>query len=321
MVVNAMFITTVAIVAILSSVFWVPFTAYKIGKKVGQKLIYHSFLRWVSSIAVFILSILFLVILSEVFIQLFLAVSGANPAVDFIANAILAPLIGLSTLIGLGILIHTLLQPTPQEVAARKRRRGSFIISALVVIGVLLVPYFFWQSVLAISSHNKKFAELIVLANLKSHCSPKNTSNCHELRPLPAVLQNKKIILASSTYAEFSPYELNYKQAVDLDVDGFVNFSSYKSAKTNFIAPQSGKSGYLQDKEYKIIRAVYSYKCSYCIDSSNFGYVVLENNGGYRFITFLDDFDSSSSSSKRIPWDQQLPFDGLGVDWFLESTE
>lgn len=312
------FSSIITIILIPLSIFGIPLLAYTVGKKVGHMLVPHRFLSWISSIISFILSTAILFTLSATLIQLFLASSVSSVLIDIIVNAILAPLMSFSIIIGFGFLIHALLQLNYKEADIEKKRKRPVVVTVLVVVGILFAPYFIWQGILNISSHNKKFAESIVLMNLKNHCPPKGIENCHELRPLPAVLQNKKIVLASSTYAEFEPYKLEYKEAANLDVDGFLSLSTYKFPGMDLVTPQSEKSGYLQDKEFKIIRAVYSYACSYCIDSSDSGYLVLENNSGYRFIAFLSDLDFSASTTKRVPWDQQVPFGKLETDWFLE---
>lgn len=308
------------VLTILLPSFGVPLIAYYIGKKVGQRLGSHGFLRWVGSIVAFILSILFLFAISESFIQLSLAaLGGSSISISLVTNVIVAPLLGFSSLVGIGFLIHTLLKLVPQKIEDKTKPKKPLLITFLVMFVLLVTPYLFWQGVLTVSSHNKRFAESIVIANLKDHCPPKNTDKCDELRPLPAVLQNKKIVMASSTYVEFDPYELQHRQLSSLDVVGFINIRPNKFPGEDIVSPQSDKSGYLSDKEFVIVRAVYSYVCEYCVDSSDGGYIILENATGYRFMAFLNSLDFSSTPTKKVSWDSQVPFDGLGKDWFLEN--
>ena len=313
------FLQIITVFGGMLSVIGIPLAAYYISKKISLTFVSHKFFQWIASITTFIFSVLFLSALLGALMEFFLVALGrSHTAVALIVNVILLPLTSFSTLVGFGFLVHTLLRTTPKETASGTGPKRHSAISVLVVIGIVLAPYLLWQGVLYLSSHNKKFAESIVSLNLKEYCPPNNSSNCEELRPLPAILKNKKIVMATSTYVEFSPYEVKYRQMSDIDVDGYINLSTYKSPGNHIVSPAEEKTGYLQDRYYSIVRAVYSYRCSYCFDSDDFGYLVLEDSSGYRFMAFFDDFATSTRSD--IPWDEQVPFQGLNVEWFLEAA-
>ena len=155
----------------------------------------------------------------------------------------------------------------------------------------------------------------MVKTSLEEPCNGK--SDCQEIRPLPEVLQGKKIVFNDDTNIMFNPYHSSSIDFHNLDVLGLIDTNN-NNFYVNIIDPLSGKYGALSDREYKIIRAVYSYKCSYCFDSSDLGYIVLEDSKGNRFEDVLDDHsDSFVGPWKNVPWDEQLP-ESLG---FWERNE
>ena len=189
-----------------------------------------------------------------------------------------------------------------------------------ILIGVLLIYSFGFTALVYLSRYSKPLAGFLITTHLKYSCSSWK-SGCDELRPLPKVLQNKKIIFGQNTNIEFDPYQ-GVRETSELDTEGFLGVSVNKLPWKDVVDPKLKKTGYLAEREYKIIRAVYHYNCSYCIDSSDYAYIVLEDSKGNRFISFLDEYDSSVSPAKDIPWDDQLPY-ALGKDkeWKLKDSD
>ena len=146
----------------------------------------------------------------------------------------------------------------------------------------------------------------LVNMSLNKNCNKK--SDCSELRLLPKPFQNKKIVFDDTANVFFDPYEnpsdLTYSE---LDVLGFLDVE-YNTFYKNFVLTPFKERGLLKEREYRIVRAVYHYKCFSCIDSSDISYMVLEDSQGNRFLTLLDDTDSSVSPGKNLSWDEYVPF-------------
>lgn len=312
--------TIIAVVAIVSCLVGVPWIAYHIGKKVGHLLIFYTFLRWTSSITAFIVSTLFLFVLSTSLIEISFATSGTSTlAIDIVVNVIIAPLLGFSSLIGIGFLIHTLLKSAPQKIEGATKPKKPLLKTLLILFALLFLPYLFWQTILNISSHNKKFAEFMVMQHLKHSCDGKEKKEgCDELLPIPKILQNKKIVFASSTLVEFDPYESQHRETASLDLVGLISASRYKPQEVLYVQPQDQRSGYLQEREFFIVRAVRSYACNWCIDSDDYEYLVLQDTTGNRFYGFLHYY---ATGKEEGTWDESVPFDGLGEAWFLEPIK
>jgi hypothetical protein len=183
----------------------------------------------------------------------------------------------------------------------------------IILIFIFIVITFFLFSTLILTSNRKFFKpviDFIVENSLEDSCNGK--SDCEEIRPLPKILQNKRIIFNDDTTVIFEPYHSSSIDFYNLDVLGSIDVErNYFFQDT--VDPLSGEYGALLEREYKIVRAVYSYKCSYCFDSDDLGYIVLEDSKGNRFIDILDDSDPSVTPWKDIPWDEQLPYN-LSLD-------
>ena len=179
-----------------------------------------------------------------------------------------------------------------------------FLFFIVYVIGLILL--------IELGKKNKEVGYFLVNHSLNNRCSYKK-SGCDELRPFPKALQDKKIVFNKNTNIEFEPFSKNERGLTDLDVLGFIDTNSHDFVQDNMIDPNLGKRGNLLEREYKIVRAVYHYNCSYCFDSSDYAYVVLEDLKGNRFTSILDDTDSSTVPGRDIPWDEQVPFE-IGVD-------
>lgn len=186
-------------------------------------------------------------------------------------------------------------------------RAGIIALIILFVVIPLVVSL-----LIQIGLRNKKVADFLVNYSLSVSCGS-GKSGCNELRPLPKVLQNKKIIFNKDTSIQFDPRYRPEIGLTDLDMVGSLNTNHLEVALRDMVDPSSGKLGYLLEREYKIIRAVYHYNCSYCIDSSDYAYVVLEDSKGNRFSSLLDHSDSSTTPWRDLPWDERVPYD-LGRD-------
>ncbi len=152
----------------------------------------------------------------------------------------------------------------------------------------------------------------MVNASLSNSCAS-GKSGCDELRPLPKILQNKKIIFNEDTSIRFDPRYRPELKMEDLDVLGSFNTNHLDFSRDSTVDPSLGERGYLAEREYKIVRAVYHYNCSYCVDSSDYAYIVLEDSKGNRFSSLLDDLDFSTEPARRVPWDERVPYD-IGRD-------
>jgi hypothetical protein len=158
------------------------------------------------------------------------------------------------------------------------------------------------------SKSNKSLENFIVSFSLKNSCIF-GKSGCDELRPLPKPLQNKKIVFSKNTEVKYDPYQDSYRDNTELDLLGFIDAELYRVGNyVNFVNPILKKEGDLEEREYKIVRAVYHYNCSICIDSSDYSYIVLEDSKGNRFTALLNDEDISVTPWKKLPWDENLPY-------------
>lgn len=181
-----------------------------------------------------------------------------------------------------------------------------------VIIG-LFVIYIIAFGIIVSNRTKSSFRPIIssiVRSNLKDNCN--KSPDCDELRPIPKILQNKKIVFNKNTKIEFDP--LNEIKLPELDILGFLDTGRLVDGeKVNFTDPALRMSGNLEEREYKIVRAVYSYKCNLCIDSSDIAYIVVEDSKGNRFMVFLDEYDSSVSPGRSLSWDEYIPY-FLGKD-------
>lgn len=156
-------------------------------------------------------------------------------------------------------------------------------------------------------SNFKPIVSFIVNHSLTNNCNNKNS--CDELRPLPKILQNKKIVFNKNVNIKFDPYEnINNIGFSELDILGFIDTEPVFNGEVNFVDPTLGRPGFLEEREYKIVRAVYSYKCSYCIDSDDLAYLVLEDSKENRFMVFFQTYDSSVTPVRNFLWDEYLPY-------------
>jgi len=185
-------------------------------------------------------------------------------------------------------------------------------------VGIIILLIFFVIIPLVVSllihigNMDRKLANFLVNFSLVTSCASGN-SGCDEPRPLPNILQNKKIVFNENTSLQFDPQSGSEIGLTDLDILGSLDTSHASSFQENIVDPNLGERGYLSEKEYKIIRAVYHYNCSYCIDSGDYAYIVLEDSRGNRFSSLLDDLDFSTNPARDVPWDEQIPYD-LGRD-------
>ncbi|GEM_PF-6139084 len=139
---------------------------------------------------------------------------------------------------------------------------------------------------------------------LPSTCGP-TSSGCDEIRSLPKILKDKKIVFDKNANIEFDPISDSKDGTLGiLDVD----YTDPKIWPKTIVDPTSQKRGYLADREYIIVKAVYRHKCAICIDSSDYGYIVVQDSKGNRFISFLDEnLIISATSTSSTPWDEQIP--------------
>lgn len=182
----------------------------------------------------------------------------------------------------------------------QKWRWWAILLVGLITysLGVNLLQY--------IGSKNRTIGDFLVNFALSNSCNL-GKSDCDEPRAIPKILQNKKIVFNSDISVEFNPLSQTERGFGEVDVLGILNTNPGGPGVDTSYKPDFGKWGYLQDREYKIVRAVYHYNCSYCVDSSSYGYLVVEDPEGNRFELLLDDMDVSTEPARDIPWDEQLP--------------
>lgn len=176
-----------------------------------------------------------------------------------------------------------------------------------VIFGVLILGGIAWNIFIRYRFHFKPVVSFIVNYRLIHSCDDLK-SGCDEIRPIPKPLQNKKIIFNQNINIKFGPFE-NKSQinSAELDTLGFIETDQFPFGHKNIVDPSLNKRGYLKEREYKIIRAVYHYNCSYCIDSSDYSYIVLEDLNENRFISMLGDMNFSVAPAEDISWDERLP--------------
>lgn len=176
----------------------------------------------------------------------------------------------------------------------------------VVIIGIGLTYGVIWNVTVYIAVRSKPLGKFLVDTHFRLFSCNSSKSGCYELRPLPKVLQGKKIVFNSNTNVEFDPFKTR-DDFSDLDILGFLDTNPHEF-DGNLVDPVLRERGNLAEREYCIIRAVYHYNCSYCIDSSDYAYIVLEDSKGNRFSSLLNDMDSSVSPARDIPWDEQFPY-------------
>ncbi len=133
--------------------------------------------------------------------------------------------------------------------------------------------------------------------------------DCDEIRVLPKELQGKKIVFSPDAIIFFDPFNNNSEISLsELDSRGFLDTENFKQNGYEIIDPTLEKRGYLKNREYKIIRAVYHYNCSYCVDSSDYSFIIIEDVNGNRFTSLLNDSDISTNPWRDKSWDEYLPY-------------
>lgn len=212
-----------------------------------------------------------------------------------------------------------------QEIKPEQEIRKMYVPSKRVrnvSLSVIAIAFIGYPILIYLAQYNRPIAKFLTAIHSviysQSSCGVEK-KGCDELRALPKVLQNKKIVFSKDINIEFDPYE-SWKEAVESGTVGFLDTDSGKLSN-EFVDPALQKRGYVAEREYKIVRAVYHYNCSYCIDSSDNAYVVLQDSAGNRFTALLDDL--SDIPGRDIPWDEQLPFllDKRNADkWELKDT-
>lgn len=199
-----------------------------------------------------------------------------------------------------------------EEKSKRRKRLVRFgVIILFILFGVIPVAA---GLLTQIGIRNRTIGNYLVNFSLSISCAS-GKSGCDELRPLPKILQNKKIIFNKDTSIQFDP---RYRPEIglnNLDILGSLDASPRSPFPEDIVDPNLGKRGYLTEKEYKIIRAVYHYNCSYCIDSSDYAYVVLGDSNGNRFSSLLahDYWNPSMEIARTLQWDERVPYD-IGRD-------
>ena len=173
-----------------------------------------------------------------------------------------------------------------------------------LIFGVLIILSLTWNSFVHFRFHFKPIVNFLVKISLENSC--KGKSDCEEFRPLPKIFQGKKIVFNENTNIEFEPYSSESQIKIsELDIIGSIDATRISSNKDEiFIDPTLFKRGFLKEREYKIIRAVYEYKCYYCVDSSDLAYLVLEDSSGNRFMALLKDIDFSTSPGRTLSWEE-----------------
>jgi hypothetical protein len=175
-----------------------------------------------------------------------------------------------------------------------------------IIFGVLLIYGIGFNLFVHYRFKFKPIVAIIVNLNLSNSCQSR--SSCNEIRPLPKPLQGKKIVFNDNTNIEFDPFGRESQiDGSQMDLIGYID-TELNTTQPDEVGPLFGKRGFLKEREYKIIRAVYKYKCFYCIDSDNLAYIVLEDSKGNRFLTLLRDIDLSVNPGRNLLWDEYLPY-------------
>ncbi|HAT68776.1 MAG: hypothetical protein A2481_00905 [Candidatus Yonathbacteria bacterium RIFOXYC2_FULL_47_9] len=176
-----------------------------------------------------------------------------------------------------------------------------------VILGILLLFGAGQSLFITYRFHLKPIVNFMVNHWLTNSCN--NQKGCTEVRPLPGLLQGKKIVFSSNTDIFFEPFSRSEEVTLaDLDTLGNLDTVSSMSSNETFVDPALSQRGYLKEREYKIIRAMYHYNCLYCIDGSDYSFIVLEDPTGNRFTSILNKFDSSVDPWRDLPWDEYLPY-------------
>lgn len=158
--------------------------------------------------------------------------------------------------------------------------------------------------------YSPPLAKFLATIDLQYSCALGKESGCNELRPIPKILQNKKIAFSKDIDILFEPFENpNYITRSDLDTLGTLDTDNTddKTWEKNIVDPALRKRGYLSEREYNIVRTQYHYNCYLCIDSDDYADIVVEDRHGNRFVVFLRDWDDTISSN-QLPWDEWRPF-------------
>ncbi len=179
---------------------------------------------------------------------------------------------------------------------------------SLVVVGLLC---FFVFSYNFLIQHRFYFKPVVNYIVNKSLISCDGRKGCTEVRPVPKPLQGKKFVFGTSTDIFFEPYsKLTDIDRSEFDTLGFLDADPRYNRKppSDFINPSLNKRGYLQEREYKIIRTMYHYNCAICIDSSDYAFIVIEDKKGNRFVSMLNEYDSTKTPGQKLTWDEYLPY-------------
>ncbi|MCC6323948.1 hypothetical protein IT400_04125 [Candidatus Nomurabacteria bacterium] len=175
-----------------------------------------------------------------------------------------------------------------------------------IILGFFIGSILLFQVFVEYRFHFKPAVNFLVKNFLPSSCNGKK--DCDELRVLPKVLQGKKIVFNPDTNVFFEPFSRNAEVNIShLDTIGFLDTSNF-DPNADLVDPTLNHRGSLKDREYIIIRSVYHYKCTYCIDSSDYSFIVLEDSNGNRFVSLLNRYDSSVDPGRLLSWDEYLPF-------------
>lgn len=195
----------------------------------------------------------------------------------------------------------------------KKKRKWARVGVAILLTWFVVIPLVV-SLLTQIGIRNRAVGNFLVNLSLSISCTS-GKSGCDELRPLPKILQNKKIIFNDDTSIQFDPRYRPEIGLTDLDTLGSFNTNHMGFERDKTVDPKLGERGYLSEREYKIVRAVYHYNCSYCIDSSDYAYVVLEDSKGNRFSSLLehDYWNPSMETARTLQWDERAPYD-LGRD-------
>lgn len=197
------------------------------------------------------------------------------------------------------------------KIIKEKKGKRKWLQGGILVLLVLFVvlPLVF-SLLIQVGIRNKAIGNFLINVSLANSCTSVK-SGCDELRPIPKILQNKKIIFNEDTSIQFDPRYRPEISFTDLDILGSLDTNQRRSPQDTIVDPKLGERGYLSEREYRIIRAVYHYNCSYCIDSSDYAYIVLEDSKGNRFSSLLeyDYWNPSMETARTLQWDERVPYD------------